>query len=103
VNGPERAVALAGARLVKSRQADAIQMLDDGEITRLWELWQFDLQATPALCAAYDRALHRVATSNDVYDWNVGELIKYRTPGAAKASCLLTQHHDITYLFAIDQ
>lgn len=91
-NRPERAVALAGARLVKSRQADAIQMLDDGEITRLWELWQFDLQATPALCAAYDRALHRVATSNDVYDWNVGELIKYQLPNIkffAAAHCNL--------------
>lgn len=91
-NHPEHAVALAGARLVKSRQADAIQMLDDGEITRLWELWQFDLQATPALCGAYDRALHRVATSDDVYDWNVGELIKYQLPNIkffAAAHCNL--------------
>jgi hypothetical protein len=67
-------------------------VLDDGEITRLWERWQFDLQTPPALCAAYDRALPRVATSNDVYDWNVGELIKYQLPNIkffAAAHCNL--------------
>jgi hypothetical protein len=79
-DSPERAVALAGARLVKSRQADAIQMLDEGKINQLWELWQFDLQATPALCAAYDRGLLRMATSDDVYDLNVGELVKNQLP-----------------------
>ncbi|HTW53457.1 MAG TPA: hypothetical protein VME45_16315 [Stellaceae bacterium] len=77
---PERAAALAGARLVKSRQADAVQMLDDGQITQLWELWQLDLQLTPAFCAAYDRALQKVATSDDVYDLHVGELIKDQLP-----------------------
>ena len=79
-DSPERAAALAGARLVKSRQADAIQMLDEGKINQLWEIWQLDLQATPALCAAYDRGLLRTATSDDVYDWNVGVLIKNQLP-----------------------
>ena len=79
-DSPERAAALAGARLVKSRQADAIQMLDEGKINQLWELWQLDLQATPALCAAYDRALHRLAASDDVYDLMVAEQIEPQLP-----------------------
>lgn len=79
-DSPERAAALAGARLVKSRQADAIKMLDEGKINALWELWQLDLQATPELCGAYDRALLRTATSDDVYDLNVGKLIKTQLP-----------------------
>jgi hypothetical protein len=77
---PIHAPALAGARLVKSRQADAIQMLDEGKINGLWELWQYDLQATPTLCAAYDRALQRMATSTDLFDLNAGQQLKYQLP-----------------------
>ena len=76
---PEHAIALAGARLVKTRQNDAMQMLDQGEINRLQELWGFDLEPTPALCAAYDGALQRLAAS-DEFDWNVGEHLEYQLP-----------------------
>jgi hypothetical protein len=48
---------LAGARQVKSRQRDAIAMLDEGEIFDLSDLWQLDLEATPILCQAYGKAL----------------------------------------------
>jgi hypothetical protein len=77
---PRHAAALAGARLVKSRQADAAQMLDEGKIDRLWELWQYDLEPTPALCAAYDRALLRQATDSEMFDLNVAQLLKYQLP-----------------------
>lgn len=77
---PRHTAALAGARLVKSRQNDAAQMLDQGKIGELWELWQYDLAATPALCAAYDRALYRLATDNETFDLNVADLLKYQLP-----------------------
>ena len=48
---------LAGARQVRSRQRDAIAMLDDGAILDLSGLWQLDLEPTPMLCEAYGNAL----------------------------------------------
>jgi hypothetical protein len=48
---------LAGARQVKSRQSDAVAMLDAGMIVDLSDLWQLDLAPTPALCARYGAAL----------------------------------------------
>ncbi|MFZ2006345.1 MAG: hypothetical protein WAV02_14770 [Stellaceae bacterium] len=77
---PERAVALAGARLVKTRQNDAIQLLDQGRINWVPELWAFDLAATPALCATYDDALRRLAASDEVYDLMVAEQIEPQLP-----------------------
>jgi len=77
---PEHATALAGARLVKRRQDDAARLLDDGKIYRLREMWQFDLEATPALCAAYDRAFTKLATATPEYDLNVGEDIERQLP-----------------------
>ncbi len=73
-----RAAALDGLRHVKTRQEDAVQLLDQGSY-QLWDLWKFDLQATPALCAAFDRALLKIATSNE-YDLNAGQLLKYQLP-----------------------
>ena len=48
---------LAGARQVRSRQRDAIAMLDEGAILDLSNLWQLDLDPTPTLCEAYGKAL----------------------------------------------
>ena len=48
---------LAGARQVRSRQGDAIAMLDEGMILELTDLWRLDLQPTPPLCEAYGKAL----------------------------------------------
>ena len=48
---------LGGARLVKSRQSDAVAMLKDGMILDLNDLWQLDLRPSPALCDAYGPAL----------------------------------------------
>jgi hypothetical protein len=59
--------ALDGARRANSRQADAVALLGNGQIERLAELWRLELAATPALCVAYDRALHQLATTDDPY------------------------------------
>jgi hypothetical protein len=48
---------LAAARQVKTRQADAIAMLNEGSILDLRDLAQLDLQPTPALCQAYGNAV----------------------------------------------
>jgi hypothetical protein len=54
--------ALEGARHARSRQADATALLQErDELVDLRELWQLDLEATPALCQAYDAALRRSA------------------------------------------
>jgi hypothetical protein len=51
--------ALQGARLVKSRQADAVALLKAGEIGALTDLWQLALEPTESLCAGYGAALNR--------------------------------------------
>jgi hypothetical protein len=72
--------ALDGARKANSRQADAIALLDDGRILRLVDLWQFDLAATPKLCAAYDRALTRLAATDEPIESEVGKQIEGQLP-----------------------
>jgi hypothetical protein len=54
--------ALQGARLVKSRQADAVALLKAGEIGALTDLWRLALEPTALLCAGYGAALDREAT-----------------------------------------
>jgi hypothetical protein len=41
----------------KSRQADAITMLDHGMILDLTDAWQLDLKPTQELCEVYGKAL----------------------------------------------
>ena len=53
--------ALAGARRVKSRQADAVALLQEGEMVRLADLWQLDIDPA-SLCAAYGGALAGMAS-----------------------------------------
>lgn len=52
---------LARMRRVKTRQGDAVTLLDRGRLVELADLWQLDLQPTPALCRAYNAALKRGA------------------------------------------
>jgi hypothetical protein len=54
--------ALAGARLVKSRQADAVALLQQGKIDRLTDLWQLDIEPA-SMCAAYGVALSGMASN----------------------------------------
>lgn len=49
--------ALAGIRQVKSRQADAIALLQKGRLFDLWQLEQLGLAPTADLCQAYADAL----------------------------------------------
>jgi hypothetical protein len=53
--------ALAGARSVKSRPSDAVALLGEWGLWDLEDLWRLDLEPTPALCAAYARALEKDA------------------------------------------
>ena len=72
--------AIDGARKSNSRQADAVTLLDDGRILKLADLWQFDLAATPALCVAYDRALTRLAATDEPIESEVGKQIERQLP-----------------------
>jgi formate dehydrogenase maturation protein FdhE len=74
-----RQAALEETRRARRRQDDAVQLLDQGQY-QLYELWQFDLQATPALCAAFDRALLKIATADELYDLNAGERLERELP-----------------------
>ena len=49
--------ALDGARLVRSRQTDAVELLKAGRLAALTNLFRLDLKVTPDLCKAYDDAL----------------------------------------------
>ena len=72
--------AVAGARQAKTRQAEAVALLESGGVNRLVELWRLDLAATPALCAAYDRALQKIAASDDDIEMVIGKRLKSQTP-----------------------
>ena len=54
-----------GIRKVKSRQADAVALLNDGRLGDLSSLLEFDVDATPELCTAYGAALAREAAKVD--------------------------------------
>lgn len=54
--------ALAGARKVKSRQADAVALLNAGRLEALTDLFRLDLQPNAELCQAYDNALANAAS-----------------------------------------
>jgi len=58
--------ALTKARQVKSRQTDAVMLLKQGKIEQLEELWNLDIEATPAICKAYGDALHQEAAKIDM-------------------------------------
>jgi hypothetical protein len=58
---------LSGERQVKSRQSDAVAMLNEGMILDLSNLWQLDLRPTLALCEAYGHALAAVFGRDERY------------------------------------
>ncbi len=55
----------AGIRMVKTRQAGAVALLNDGRLSDLAELLAFDVDATPEVCAAYGAALARETAKVD--------------------------------------
>ena len=74
--------AVEGARQAKSRQADALKLLqaERPQLYGLQELWRLDLQVTPDLCKAYDIALYKEAVDPDTANWNEGEYLEYQIP-----------------------
>lgn len=52
--------AIAGARLVKSRNADAVALLNEGQLRELPDLWRLDIDPAQ-VCAAYAAALRAEA------------------------------------------
>jgi hypothetical protein len=82
--------ALAGARKVKSRQADAVALLNAGRLEALTDLFRLDLQATPELCQAYDNALANAA----------GQVTKARSDYLSIAIDLEQQLPNIEWLVA---
>ena len=90
--GPLHEQALDGARRANRRQADAVILLDEGQIRRLAELWRLELAVTPALCAAYDRALNKLAATDDPYDAMVGKQLDRQLPNI---KFLLAGHCDL--------
>jgi hypothetical protein len=80
--------ALEGIRRVKTRQADAIALLQQGRIVALQELWLFNLDPTPPLCQAYGAALAGAA----------GKVTKARSDYLAVAIDLEWQLDNIQWL-----
>jgi hypothetical protein len=72
--------AVAGARRVKSRQADSEMLLQEVKLYWLRELWRLDLDATPALCQAFGAAPLKQASADPDYDFNVAEDIEVQLP-----------------------
>ena len=70
--------AMEGARHANSRQSDAVALLQSGRrLTDLRELWQLDIEATPALCDAYRGSLRGAASKIDPsYSNRLGEAIE---------------------------
>jgi hypothetical protein len=70
-------LAMEGARHARSRQADAVALLGEPEgLIKMREMWHLDIAATPALCAAYNAALHESALKIDPsYSNRLGEAI----------------------------
>ena len=69
--------AMEGARHAKSRQADAVALLRERDrMVDMRELWQLDIEATPALCDAYAAVLRKTALKIDLsYGNRLGEAI----------------------------
>jgi hypothetical protein len=77
----DREQAVAGARQVKSRQSEAIMLIKEGKLRRLEELWRFDLEASPALCEAFDMALRKQVIDDDL-NWTVAARLEEQLPNA---------------------
>lgn len=98
LNGSDPRVrqAMVGARRARSRQDDAVALLGERDrLVDLREYWQLDIEATPALCRAYDAALRRNALKIDPsYSNRLGEAIdlEFQLPNL---QWLVAQHCDL--------
>jgi hypothetical protein len=94
--------ALAKGRRIKSRQADAVALLKEGRIRRMEELWNLDIEATPAVCAAYRDALrHEAAELNPMrIDFSRVNVIGGQLPNL---KWLVKEHCDLVDLLAFTE
>jgi hypothetical protein len=98
LNGSDARVpqAMEGARHVRSRQADAVAVLQQPDgLMHMREMWQLNIEATPALCAAYNAALRNSALKIDPsYSNRLGEAIdlEFQLPNV---KWLVAQHCDL--------
>jgi hypothetical protein len=94
--------ALAKGRRIKSRQADAVALLKEGRIRRMEELWNLDIEATPAVCAAYRDALrHEAAELNPMrIDFSRVNVIGGQLPNL---KWLVKEHSDLVDLLAFTE
>ncbi|MBV8392947.1 MAG: hypothetical protein JOY81_07170 [Alphaproteobacteria bacterium] len=65
LNGPYATAARKDARLVKTRQADAVTLLKQGHLGALSHLLEFNVEPTSELCQAYGEALAAAAKTLD--------------------------------------
>jgi hypothetical protein len=93
---------LAKGRRIKSRQADAVALLKEGRIRRMEELWNLDIEATPAVCAAYRDALrHEAAELNPMrIDFSRVNVIGGQLPNL---KWLVKEHCDLVDLLAFTE
>jgi hypothetical protein len=93
---------LAKGRRIKSRQADAVALLKEGGIRRMEELWNLDIEATPAVCAAYRDALrHEAAELNPMrIDFSRVNVIGGQLPNL---KWLVKEHCDLVDLLAFTE
>ncbi len=89
-------VAMEGGRHAKSRQADAVALLNKRDrMVDMRDLWQLDIEATPELCQAYDAVLRKGALKIDPsYSNRLGEAIdlEFQLPNL---KWLVAQHCDL--------
>jgi hypothetical protein len=113
--------ALAKARQVKSRQSDAVALLEEptpadtrarsrGNIEWLEDLWKLDIEATPAVCKAYGDALRQEAekvpkylhdqTNGYAWDyaWEVRDALERQLPNI---KWLIREHCDLGDTLAV--
>ena len=93
---------LAKGRQIKSRQADAVALLKEGRIRRMEELWNLDIEATPAVCAAYRDALRHEAAEVDPMSIDFGRVnvIAAQLPNL---KWLVKEHCDLVDLLAFTE
>jgi hypothetical protein len=83
---------LAGAARVKSRQGDAIDLLNQGQIGRLEDMWRYSLSATPELCTAYNRAFVKYSLKDRPFFVNI---IQYLTRQLPNLKWLAGEHCNV--------
>jgi hypothetical protein len=93
---------LAKGRQIKSRQADAVALLKKGRIMRMEELWNLDIEATPAVCAAYRDALRPEVDKVDPMSIDFGRVnvIAAQLPNL---KWLVKEHCDLVDLLAFTE